>query len=146
MSFLARGALKSRRRFGGGVLEPCHFAEFTYKGNSSQLSVDGGLFILEDAKLIEDFEALRSNYDLLEAALVAVQYVGQACQEGDSNSEALFNLLGNSLRAACIKDLNLEVWRLHFLLKLLYQQGILFVEPWMTSFLKFQMHEQKLLI
>ena len=34
LSFIARGALKSKKRFGGGVLEPTHFVSFTYKQSS----------------------------------------------------------------------------------------------------------------
>ena len=37
VSFIAKGALKSRHRFGGGVLEPCSFIEVEYKPSRRSL-------------------------------------------------------------------------------------------------------------
>ena len=58
-SFLARGALKSKKRFGGGVLEPTHQALFTYQkpfGSSE-------LHLLKDAQIIHDFVAIRRSHE-----------------------------------------------------------------------------------
>lgn len=130
MSFMARSALKSKKRFGGGVLEPLHFVQLTYK-----LSADGRLNVLKEASVINDFAGLRTDYDRLEFALRALDAVGRVSQEGDSASEFLFNLLGHTLRALeNAKDFG--ALRLQFWLKLLLQQGVLTTEPWMSPFLK----------
>ena len=55
--------------------------------------------------------------------------------EGDQHSEFLFNLTGYSLRAVA-KSENLDVLKLHFCLKFLYQQGVVSIEQWMSVFLK----------
>lgn len=131
-SFMARGALKSKKRFGGGVLEPGHFVLLTYQ---SVPSGSNRLQILKEASLIEDFKGLREDYDRLDFALKALEIVGKVSQEGDSNSEFLFNIIGHTLRALESSD-DIEPIRFQFFLKLLLQQGVLTVEPWMEGFLK----------
>jgi DNA repair protein RecO (recombination protein O) len=130
-SFIAKSALKSKKRFGGGILEPLHFVSFTYKENqnSSQMKT------LNEASLIEDFKDIRSSYDKLELALFVVNCVSHVSLEGDQNSEFLFNLTGHTLRAVS-RVKNLNVLKLHFCLKFLYQQGVISIEPWMSLFLK----------
>lgn len=130
MSFMARGALRSRKRFGGGVLEPLHFVLFTYQGSG-----ETKMRTLKEANLINDFSGLRRNYDRLEFALRAVETVAKVSQEGDVTSEFLFNLLGNALKAAeQVEDLT--TLRTQFYLKLLHQQGVMTPEAWMAPFLK----------
>lgn len=129
MSFIARGALKSRRRFGGGVLEPGNFVQLTYHVGGGQLAT------LKEAAVINDFHGLRKDYDRLEFALRAIEAVGKVSQEGDTMSAFLFNLLGNSLKALEAAP-DLRPVKLQFWLKLLFQQGVLTAEPWMTPFLK----------
>ncbi|MEQ1724061.1 MAG: DNA repair protein RecO, partial [Pseudobdellovibrio sp.] len=130
-SFIAKSALKSKKRFGGGILEPLHFVSFTYKENqnSSQMKT------LNEASLIEDFKDIRSSYDKLELALFVVNCVSHVSLEGDQNSEFLFNLTGHALRAVS-RAQNLNALKLHFCLKFLYQQGVISMEPWMSVFLK----------
>lgn len=130
-SFMARGALKSKKRFGGGILEPTHFVTLTYK----DVADEGKLRILNEAILIDDFKAIRSDYDKLQLALFAVHCASCVSQEGDPNSDFLFNLLGYTLRAigTCA---DLRILKLHFCIKFLYQQGVISMENWMTPFLK----------
>lgn len=130
-SFIARGALKSKKRFGGGILEPSHYVTLTYKDNSE----DGKLRILHEAILIDDFKSIRTDYDKLNFALFILNCVNSVSQEGDMNSDFLFNLLGHSLRAVGSAS-NLLLLKLHFCLKFLYQQGVISIEAWMTPFLK----------
>lgn len=131
VSFMARSALKSKKRFGGGVLEPMHFVTFSYKEKSDSAQMK----TLNEATLIEDFKEIRGDYDKLELALFVLNCVGHVSQEGDSNSEFLFNLTGHTLRAIGPSK-NLRVLRLHFCLKFLYQQGVTSIDPWMHPFLK----------
>ncbi len=137
ISLLARAALKSKKRFGGGVLEPTHFVELSYSekahGNSDRLGT------LDEASLIDGFEELRKNYDCLEQALYIVECISKVSQENDMHSVELFNLVGNALRS--LSKLSpaekiYERFQLHFCLKLLFQQGVLEPEGWMQSYLK----------
>lgn len=135
MNFFARGGMKSRKRFAGGILEPTHYIEVTYKEGSSS---DGGdpLHSLLEANLIREFPKLRENYDRLEAALYLLGLVHRLGQQGVVDSPELFNLLGNAL-AAAEESTDLLNLKLQFELKLLNSQGILphdeiFV-PWLRA-------------
>lgn len=139
-SFMAKSALKSKKRFGGGILEPMHFVNFTYKENQSTAAMK----TLNEASVIEDFQAIRADYDKLELALFVLNCVSHVSLEGDHNSEFLFNLTGHTLRAVC-KAANLNVLKLHFCVKFLYQQGVVSIEPWMSVFLKMNISDSSLL-
>ncbi|NUN06311.1 MAG: DNA repair protein RecO [Bdellovibrio sp.] len=130
LSFIARGALRSKKRFGGGVLEPSHFVSFTFKPGN-----EGGLNVLQEATLINDFPGLRKDYDRLDLALHVLECVSKVGQEGDKSSDFLFNLLGNTLKAIEVAEDPL-VTKMHFYLKFLLQQGVINAEPWMAPFLK----------
>ena len=60
-SFLARSALKSRKRFGGGVLEPLHHVKLTYSDRSDKHQ----LSVLEEAQILNDFNLLKKNYFII---------------------------------------------------------------------------------
>lgn len=130
MSFMARGALKSRKRFGGGILEPSHFVQFNY-----HKAAEGKMHTLKEATLVNDFAGLRTRYDNLEFALRMLEIVARVSLEGDSTSEYLFNLLGHGLKAAENAD-DIVPLKAQFYLKFLLQQGVLTAEPWMAPFLK----------
>lgn len=122
IGFIAKGGLKSRKRFAGGVLEPTHYIEVTYKLNTKN---EGDcLHTLLEAQLIREFPKLRTDYKRLETALHMVKLVHRFSQEGVIDSPELFNVLGNGLSAAETSE-SLEKLRLHFEIKLLSGQGIL---------------------
>lgn len=131
LAFIARGALKSKKRFGGGVLEPTHYVSLTYK----QVFEEGKMHVLQEATLVNDFPSLRKDYDHLELALHVLECVSKVSQEGDKHSGFLFNLLGHTLRAIETTPDPLIV-KMHFYLKFLLQQGVVDAEPWMVPFLK----------
>lgn len=131
VSFLARAALKSKKRFGGGVLEPTHFVLLTFK----KAKEIGQLNVLQEASLINDFKGLKQSYDHLELALHVLECVHRVSQEGDVNSEFLFNLAGHTLKAIELSK-DLHTLKLHFYLKFLMQQGVVQPEPWMHLFLR----------
>jgi len=137
-SFMARSALKSKKRFGGGILEPLHYVTLSYKEpyDSNKMKT------LNEAQLIEDFKSIRENYDRLELALFVLNCVSHVSLEGDANSDFLFNLTGHALRAISQCD-EVRLLRLHFCLKLLYQQGVISLENWMAPFLKTNMSDTK---
>lgn len=135
-SFLARNALKSKKRFGGGVLEPTHYVKLTFQSKEDRQQLN----ILEEAHLINDFSFLRSNYDLLEFSLQTLECIYKVSLEGDQNSEALYNLLGHTLKNLSSEGLSLEldlpILKLQFYLKFLAEQGVLELEPWMGPYLR----------
>lgn len=139
-SFLARGALKSKKRFGGGILEPTHYLLMTYKSTQGE----NGLNILQEATLVEEFQGLRTDFDKIELALNILECVAKVSMEGDQDSEFLFNLLGHSLKAI-EKSPDILITKMHFYLKLLLQQGVVQAEPWMQPFLKTPMNQGELL-
>jgi DNA repair protein RecO (recombination protein O) len=128
LSFFARSALKSKKRFGGGVLEPTHYVHVLYDDKSSSAKSEHPLHVLKEASLIEGFEGLRGDYERIEAGLHFVRLVGDVVREGDLDSAEIFNLLGNTLRAA-EKSARLDKLRIHFEVKLLSNQGVLPHEP-----------------
>ncbi len=122
-SFLAPAALKSKKRFGGGVLEPTHFIEiqFSEPKNEDQMGV------LKEAYLIEPFEALRTDYDRLQAAFEILRMVEKIAQEELHDNETLFSLLGHALKSlqTCLNPRYLVS---HFEIKLLNSMGVLELE------------------
>lgn len=132
-SFIAKGALKSKKRFGGGVLEPTHYVKFTYKPTHSE----DGLNYLNEASLIDDFRSIRLDYDKIEFALNMMNCAYHVSQEGEIESHFLFNLLGHGLRYlnSC-ESQYLSHFKLHFYLKFLFQQGVISIENWMSLYLK----------
>lgn len=138
IGFFARSALKSKKRFGGGVLEPTHYIQVQYKASRSE----EGLHILEEAQLLQSFSALRKNYDRLETALYLLSLVDRVSKEGDLHSEGLFNLLGHAL-IACETTKNLSLLRLHFQIKFLAHQGVLSAVENSTAFLRAKLQEHE---
>jgi DNA repair protein RecO (recombination protein O) len=140
LSFLARGALKSKKRFGGGVLEPSHFVQFTYKQAGG-----GKINTLNEATLLNDFKKIRQDYDHLEFALQVLDCISRVSQEGDKSSEGLFNLLGNTLKAVENSE-DVILLKMHFYLKFLMQQGVLTPEAWMAPLLRTNIMESNTLV
>ena len=127
LQLFARSALKSKKRFGGGVLEPTHYIQVTYEDRRSRMGGESDLHSLREASIIQSFDGLRTNYDRLELALSLVQSVYQIVRQGDANSPELFNLLGNALRATESSS-ELVRLRVHFDIRLLASQGVLEIE------------------
>lgn len=144
ISAFARAALKSRKRFGGGVLEPTHYISATVsKANPSSDS----LHQLREADLVQDFAGLRQNYDRLQSAINITEIVNRVSREGLVEDGAqLFNLYGNTLRAlAEAKDPG-AYWSL-FLAKFLAGQGVLPIDADAQSVLVYpvsQAEEEKI--
>src|SRR3954468_21753819 len=79
LNLFARSALKSKKRFGGGVLEPTHYIHVLYEDRSSNQN----LHTLKEASLIEDFPGLRTAYSRIEAGLYFVKLVSEIVKEGE---------------------------------------------------------------
>ena len=118
LSFIAKGALKSKKRFSGGVLEPSSYIQIEYRPSKNSLHN------IQQAWFLEDFSNLRKSYQRLSLALHFLQLVSQISQEGMEDSEELFHLLGNALKQA-ENSPQLDNLKIFFQIKLLFEQGVL---------------------
>lgn len=134
LSLFARSALRSKKRFGGGVLEPTHYIEALYRPGR-EAGAERRLGVLQEAALIEDFAAIRQDYDRLQLAFYVLDVVSRISQEGTQDGGDIFNLLGNTLRAIATNR-HLERLRTHFEIKVLNYQGILPVLENAENFLR----------
>lgn len=135
-TFLARGALKSKKRFAGGILDPLQYVEVLATKSPKQDS----LMSLDEAQLIDGFDGLRTDFDNLEAAFWATDVIQRVTFEDDPHNKTLFDLLGNGLRALA-HGVNGNKFRIQFGLKMLMNQGVLQSEPWMNSYLSKSLEE-----
>lgn len=124
LQLFGRSALKSKKRFGGGILEPTRYIQVSYEDRRSRLGGESDLHSLREASMIEDFEGLRSDYSRLEVALSLLNTVHQIVRNGDFGSAEIFNLLGNALKAAEVST-DLAKLKTHFEVRLLASQGVL---------------------
>jgi len=134
ISLFARSALKSKRRFGGGVFEPTHYIEVVYQ-KSQKGGRESGLWTVSEAQIVKDFSKLRSDYSRLQLGLYFVHLIDQIMREGDEHSGAIFDLLGNGL-SSLEESKQLEKLKLHFEVKLLSNQGVLAIAESEAEFLK----------
>lgn len=119
MNFIAKGALKSKKRFFGGVLEPFSFIELEYRQSAQSLHH------LKQAWMLEDFHELRKDYDRLQMAFYILKIAGALSLEGEEgDSKELFSLVGNALLEAQ-RSPRLNTLKLFFQIKLLFLQGVL---------------------
>ena len=118
LSFIAKGALKSKKRFSGGVLEPSSYIQAEYRPSKSSLHN------LQSAWFLDDFLKLRTNYQKLNLALDFLKLISKVSQEGTEDTEELFHLLGNALKQAETSP-QLDNLKICFQIKLLFGQGVL---------------------
>lgn len=130
---MARSALKSKKRFGGGVLEPTRHIEAVLQTRSQE--ADDRLVTLSEAQLVDPFDQLRSDYTRLQVALEIVGLVDKMLKPGDSEQVSLFNLVGHSLRRLETHS-DPSILKMHFQARLLDQQGVLPHEAVFEIFLK----------
>ena len=118
LSFIAKGALKSKKRFSGGVLEPTSYIQIEYRPSKSSLNT------LQQAWFLDNFSNLRKSYQKLSLALYFLTLISKVSQEGTEDTEELFHLLGNGLKQAEHSS-QLENLKICFQIKLLFGQGVL---------------------
>ena len=118
LSFIAKGALKSKKRFSGGLLEPTSYIELEYRPSKSSLHK------LQQAWCLEDFSNLRKDYNRLNLAFYFLKVISKISQEGTPDSEELFHLLGNALKETQDSS-TLDSLKLFFQIKILFLQGVL---------------------
>ena len=121
--FIAKGARKSQKRFGGGVLDPAQYIQITYTPPQKQTNSNFN-GILNEAEIIEPFSGLRTEYERISLGLYFVKLMEKISREGVVDDNKNFQLLGNALKAAEIGEDKIKL-RTHFLIKFLYHQGVL---------------------
>ncbi len=122
-TFIAKSALRSVKRFGGGVLEPSHFVELVI--NKRRNSRQGSLEMLKEAKLINDFMFLRRDYEILDTVFYCLDLVNKVVQEGLEDSFQIFNLLGNTINRLEKPVEHIGYFKIHFKAKLLFFLGLI---------------------
>ena len=118
---LAKGARKSVKRFGGGVLEPSHLIEVSAR---EPKNIEEGLWHIQEARLVNDFAVLRTDYEKLKVAFVFLNLIHHVAQIGDVHSVDLFRLLNRALEEL-EKSINPRALMSQFIAKLLHIQGLL---------------------
>ena len=119
LSFIAKGALKSKRRFAGGLLEPSSYIELEYRPSKKT-----SLHSIRQAWLLKSFYRLRESYSRLNLALYFLKLICELSAEGGEEFEELFHLLGNALLEA-EESPKPDSLKLFFQVKILFLQGIL---------------------
>ena len=120
--FLARAALKSQKRFGGGLLEPTRYIEALVKVREGRWSD------LVEARMLRDFESLRSRYERMQAAFDLLDWVQRLLPDGGGDFVDTFHLLGRFLEVLAQSDQPAQVLRMSQV-KLLALQGVLPPDP-----------------
>lgn len=133
LTFSAKNAVKSKRRFSGGVLEPLNFVEFFYTQSKS------GFLYIQEAKLIYSFSGLRDDYKKLECAFYFLKLISKATQEGLQDNQQLFDLLGNTLKVLETSE-NPSLLKLQFELKYLFYLGFLALDKDTEEFVAKPVH------
>jgi DNA repair protein RecO (recombination protein O) len=118
--FLARSALKSKKRFGGGVLEAMNYVHLTYEDRKEKAE----FVALSEAKLIDGFSGIRSDYDRLQLGLSLAKDVSRITVQGSDDNGPIFNLFGNALKKL-EHTKEIRLLQLHFRIKLLFYSGYL---------------------
>ena len=136
ISFIAKGALKSKKRFSGGILDPASYIGLEYRPSKKSLH------ILQQAWFLKDFSGLRKDYSHLNLALYFLKVINEVSQEGTEDSEELFHLLGNALTLVQSSS-SLDSLKLFFQVKILFLQGVLPKELAPPKILKSTLKEHK---
>lgn len=120
LSFWAPFALKSQKRFGGGVLNPTHYVSLLYK----KAKTSWGLDILEEGILLKSFSGLNQSYHRMELALYFLKLVLKVSRKGTQDNALLFYITKKALETAETSS-DLNSLKLYFEFRLLEQQGVL---------------------
>lgn len=123
LQLFARSALKSKKRFGGGVLEPTHYISFLYEDRRSKLGGESEINNLLEASLLQGFSGVRTSYEKVDFALWCLTVVHRIARLGGVEGNEVFDILGNTLRTLTETN-DLSKLKVHFTVRLLAQQGV----------------------
>lgn len=136
VTLFAKAALKSKKRFGGGLLDPLNFIEMQIGPKKS----DSEFHFLSEAQMVYDFPNLKTDYDKIKVALYFLKVLNKVEISGLDDSTRVFDLLLHTLRSLekCKKQ---SVLKAQFELKFLSLQGVLDVTPDLDVFLKTSLYD-----
>ncbi len=136
--FSAKGALRSRKRFGGGILEPLNVLNVYYK--PVQVNKESSYIHLLEADLVREFSGIKISYKKLELAFRFLKTIDRVSYEGTTDLHNVFNLLGQALlcldESTCFDERQSQRLSLHFDIKLLHFLGFLENQNNYLNFLK----------
>lgn len=134
ISFKARGARASKKRFSGGVLEPLQYIELHYENKPGKAP------LLLEAKILEAFDSIRQDYDKIHWSTKIMNVTQCYSQEGLADP-SLFNLLGNAIKRIAKTTEPVEHVFWHFLVRLMAMQGDLQRSASLGAFLQCSMSQ-----
>ncbi len=136
MTFFAKSALKSKKRFGGGLLDPLNYLEF----QSAPKKNDSEFLFLNEAQMVYDFPLLKTDYDRIKMSLYFLKILNKVEISSLDDSTRVFDLLLHTLRSL-EKCKNMSVLKAMFELKFLSLQGVLDQTPELDIFIKTSLYE-----
>jgi DNA repair protein RecO (recombination protein O) len=135
-TFFAKSALKSKKRFGGGLLDPLNYLEF----QPGPKKTDSEIIFLNEAQMVYEFPLLKTDYDKIKLALYFLKVLNKVEISGLDDSSRVFDLLLHTLRSLekCKKH---SVLKAQFELKFLSLQGVLEMTPDLEIFVKSSLYD-----
>ncbi len=136
-SFLVRGGQKSKKRFGGGVLETGNLILSEFK--ESKISSKMGSLL--EAEVINGYEKIRLDYDKINLVFYLFKLI-ERIDWMETEYERLYSLLNNCLisleNTDCLRSL-----KFIFHVKILYLQGLLPINNITQKWLRLEVKEAK---
>ncbi len=131
ITLFAKAALKSKKRFGGGLLDPLKYLELQIGPKKPESE----FHFLSEAQIIYDFPKLKSDYDRIKLSLYFLKILNKVQISSLDDSTRVFDLLIHTLRSLETCK-NQSVLKAQFELKFLDLQGVLDrtndLEPFIT--------------
>ncbi len=136
ITLFAKSALKSKKRFGGGLLDPLNYLEF----QTAPKKTESEFLFLNEAQMVYDFPLLRTDYDRIKLALYFLKILNKVEISSLDDSTRVFDLLLHTLRSL-ERCKNKSVLKAMFELKFLSLQGVLEMTPDLDIFVKTSLYE-----
>lgn len=129
-----RGAKNSKKRFGGGVLQPPHLIDFLASSKKSQDTES--LTYLREASLLNDFTSIRSQY----LSLNVLSMMIKTFLSGEDLQKEHFNLFGHGL-VSLSKTTDYRRFFSHFIARYLVLEGVLPSDPVLAKLISLPLKE-----
>lgn len=136
ITLFAKSALKSKKRFGGGLLDPLNYLEF----QTGPKKTNSEFHFLTEAQMVYDFPLLRTDYDRLKLSLYFLKILNKVEVSSLDDSTRVFDLLLHTLRSLETCK-NQSVLKVMFELKFLSLQGVLDISPDLDVFVRSSLYE-----
>jgi len=134
-----RGAKKSKKRFGGGVLQPPHLIEIEAKPPKNPETSD--FYSIKEARLIKDFEAVKTSYP----SLTLVSSMIKLLLKSEAIHKEHFNLFGFGLVELGKNPSHRRLFS-HFVTRYLALEGSLPEEETLSELVSFPINKHHMLV